>query len=190
MRNRLASAALVVLFGMLADVRQPAAQLPQAERAMQKAPEPSRLQLADIHDVQLLVGDRRGGKAHRKRRVFHSLPNQRKIAEKNGYKQLSELVNFPKFAPGLGILFVKAETLPLGPFLCFDRNDRLIATVYMIPTEDIDGHKSLTLNAPGFAGRVDHVSLYFNRGHPGADMPHYHVVIWHVTQKEEARVAK
>jgi hypothetical protein len=188
MRNRLASAALVALLGMLADVRQPAAQLAQAEHAVQEAPEPSRLQLADIHDVQLLIGDRRGGKAHRKRHVFRSLPNQRKIAEKNGYKRLSELVNFPKFAPGLGILFVKAETLPLGPFLCFDRKDRLVATVYMIPTKDIDDHKSL--NAPGFAGPVDHVSLYFNRGHPGADMPHYHVVIWHVTQKEEALVAK
>jgi hypothetical protein len=97
-------------------------------------------------------------------------------------------VNFPKFFPGLGILFVKAGSLPLGPFLCFDRKDRLVATVYMVPIKDIDDHKSL--DAPGFAGPVNHVSLYFNPGHPGADMPHYHVVIWHVTQKEEARVAK
>ena len=184
MRSRLVAAALVTLLGMLADVRQPA----QAERSVQKAPEPSRLQLADIRGVQLLIGDRRDGKAHKKRHVLRSLPNQRKIAEKNGYKRLSELVNFPKFFPGLGILFVKPESLPLGPYLCFDRKDRLVATVYMVPIKDIEDHKSL--EAPGFAGPVDHVSLYFNPGHPGADMPHYHLVIWHVTQKEEARVAK
>jgi hypothetical protein len=37
---------------------------------------------------------------------------------------------------------------------------------------------------------VDHVSIYFNAGHPGVDVPHYHVVLWHVSKKEEARVAK
>ena len=186
MRNRLAIAALVASLGMIADVRRPAAQLVQAERAAREALAPTKLQLADIHGVQLRV--RRGGKAHRKHHVFRSLPNQRKIAEKNGYKRVSDLVNFPKFFPGLGIVFVKAETLPTGPFLCFDRTDRLAATVYMVPTKDIDNHKSL--EAPGFAGRVDHVSLYFNPGHPGVDVPHYHIMIWHVTKKEEARVAK
>jgi hypothetical protein len=186
MRHRLVTAAVIALLGLVPDVRRAAAQLAQAERTAPEAVAPTRLQLAHMHDVQLHI--RRWGKAHRKRHVFRSLPNQRKIAERNGYKRLSDLVNFPKFFPGLGILFVKAETLPMGPFLCFDRNDRLVATVYMIPTKDIDAHKSL--EAPGFAGQVDHVSLYFNPGHPGADVPHYHVVIWHVTKKEEARVAK
>jgi hypothetical protein len=62
-----------------------------------------------------------------------------------------------------------------------------MATVYMVLIKDIDDHKSL--EAPGFAGRVDHVTIYFNAGHAGVDVPHYHVVIWHVTKKEEARVA-
>jgi hypothetical protein len=62
-----------------------------------------------------------------------------------------------------------------------------MATVYMVPIKDIDDHKSL--EAPGFAGPVDHVTLYFNAGHAGVDVPHYHVVIWHVSKKEEARVA-
>jgi hypothetical protein len=75
------------------------------------------------------------------------------------------------------VLFLPA-TLPLGPFLCFDRKDRLVATVYMVPTKDIDDHK--LWEAPAFAGKVDHVSLYFNPGHPGVDVPHYHFVIWHV----------
>jgi hypothetical protein len=130
--------------------------------------------------------DNRGrGYTHRKPPSF---PNKRKTAEANGYKRVSDLVNFPKFFPGLGIIFVKPQTLPLGPFLCFDRNDRLIATVYMVPIKDIDDQKSF--DAPGFAGRADHVSIYFNPGHPGVDMPHYHFVIWHVRKKEEARVAK
>jgi hypothetical protein len=171
MRNRLATAALIALLGMIADVRRPAAQPAQA----------------DVHEAQLHLRDRRAGKADRKRHVVRSLPNRRKIAEKNGYKRVSELVNFPKFFPGLGIIFVKPGTLPLGPFLCFDRKDRLMATVYMLPITDIDDHKSL--EAPGFAGPVDHVTIYFNAGHAGVDVPHYHVVIWHVTKKEEARVA-
>ena len=68
---------------------------------------------------------RKVGKAHRKQHVVRPPPNQRKLAEKNGYKRVSDLVNFPKFFPSLGVLFVKPETLPLGPFLCFDRKDRL-----------------------------------------------------------------
>jgi hypothetical protein len=78
-------------------------------------------------------------------------------------------VNFPKFFPGLGVIFVKPDTIPLGPFLCFDRNDRLIATVYMISIKDIDDHKSL--EAPAFAGNVDHVSYYFKSARPGFEMP-------------------
>jgi hypothetical protein len=37
---------------------------------------------------------------------------------------------------------------------------------------------------------IDHVSLYFNAGHPGVEQPHYHIVLWHVSKADEARVAK
>ena len=114
--------------------------------------------------------------------------NQREIAESKGYKRVSDLVNFPKFFPGLGIIFVKPDTLPTGPFLCFDREDHLVATVYMIPIKDIDDHR--TIDAAGVTAPVDHVSFYFNPGHPGVDVPHYHFVIWHVPKKDEARVAQ
>ena len=119
--------------------------------------------------------------------------NQREIAEAKGYKRVGDLVNFPKFFPGLGIIYVKPDTLPLGPFLCFDREDRLVATVYMVPVKDIDDHKTLDatgITTLGFTAPVDHVSFYFNPGHPGVDMPHYHFVIWHVSKKDEARVAQ
>ena len=207
MRNALVTVALVALLGLFADVRHPAAQFgapqfgqpqfgqppfgqPQFGPAQPAAPQvlaPTRVQTAD--KVGKAKTAARRGKAPRKHHVVRPPPNQRKIAEKNGYKRVSDLVNFPKFFPSLGILFVKPETLPLGPFLCFDRKDHLMATVYMVPTRDIDDRK--LLEAPGFAGAaLDHVSLYFNPGHPGVDVPHYHVVIWHVTKKQEARVAK
>jgi hypothetical protein len=186
MGNRLAIAALIASLGSIADVNPLAAQFAQLPSSAAAALGYTRAPLAD--KVATAKTAARGRHADRKRHIFRSLPNQRKIAEQRGYKRVSDLVNFPKFFPGLGIIFVKADTLPLGPFLCFDRKDRLIATVYMVPIKDIDDHKSF--EAPGFAGRADHVSLYFNAGHPGVDVPHYHVVIWHVTKKEETRVAK
>src|SRR4029078_9767270 len=54
---------------------------------------------------------------------------------------------------------------------------------------DLDAQtKFADLPAPG--GKVDHVSLYFNAGHPGVPDPHYHVVLWHVPKAKEALVAK
>jgi hypothetical protein len=183
MRNRLAIAALIAFFLSIADVSPLFAQFAQPPSSAAAALRYAREPFAD-RDARAKTAIR----GARKRHVVRSLPNQRKIAEQKGYKRVSDLVNFPKFFPGLGIIYVKSETLPIGPFLCFDRNDRLIATVYMVPTKDIEDHKSF--EAAGFAGRADHVSLYFNPGHPGVDVPHYHVVIWHVTKKQEARVAR
>ena len=186
MRNVLMTAALVALLGLFADVRQPLAQFAPVAPASPGMFATSRSPSAGEAGTARRAAHR-GQKAHR-HHVVHAPPNQRKIAERSGFKAVSDLVNFPKFFPGLGIIYVKPDTLPLGPFLCFDRRDRLVATVYMVPIKDIDDHK--TLEAPGFAaGPVDHVSFYFNAGHPGVDVPHYHVVLWHVSRKDEARVA-
>jgi hypothetical protein len=57
-----------------------------------------------------------------------------------------------------------------------------------IPVQDINDHKNFDL--PDFAGRSDHTSFYFNPGHPGVPMPHYHFVIWLVSKKGEASVAR
>jgi hypothetical protein len=51
-----------------------------------------------------------------------------------------------------------------------------------------DQKKFDDLASPG--GRVDHVSLYYNAGHPGVPEPHYHVVLWHVSKAHEQLVAK
>jgi hypothetical protein len=115
--------------------------------------------------------------------------NPRILAERMGYKRVSSLVNFPAFFPGIGVVFVRPETLPLGPFLAFDRRDRLISTIYMVPLDQMNEHRKF--DAGGTApARVDHVTIYYNGGHPGVDVPHYHVHLWHVSKKNEALVAR
>jgi len=105
------------------------------------------------------------------------------------YKKVSELVKLPDFLPGLGTLYVNPGSLPAGPFLAYDHQGKLVSTIYMIPVAAITEQKKFDdLPAPG--GRVDHVSLYFNAGHPGVPDPHYHIVLWHVSKQQEALVAK
>jgi hypothetical protein len=105
------------------------------------------------------------------------------------YKKVSELVKLPDFLPGLGTLYVDPKTLPAGPFLAYDHQGKLVSTIYMIPIKDITDQKKFDdLAAPG--GKVDHVSMYFNAGHPGVEQPHYHVVLWHVSKAQEQLVAK
>ncbi|WP_424630430.1 hypothetical protein [Bradyrhizobium sp. SYSU BS000235] len=209
MRNRVTVATwLVLLLGLIAGVEQPVAQPapsfgvpppylpgfgpppqpPQVEAPPVRRVEPPPLRRAEAPRARRAVVTPRT--TQRKPRVVRRAQpqNLRKVAEDKGFKRVSDLVNFPKFFPGLGVLFVKPDTLPLGPFLCFDRKDRLMATVYMVPMTDLNDHK--TLEAPAFAGRTDHVSIYFNAGHPGVEMPHYHFVIWHVSKTDEERVAK
>ena len=96
-----------------------------------------------------------------------------------GYVQVSKLVDLPDFVPGLGALYVQPQTLPAGPFLAYDRDNRLVSTIYMIPVADIAARKRFEdLAATGRP--VQDVDLYFNPGHPGVAVPHYHLVLWHV----------
>ena len=75
------------------------------------------------------------------------------------YKKVSELVKLPDFLPGLGQLYVDPMTLPAGPFLAYDREGRLVSTVYMLPVEDLSNKDKRfdDLAAPG--GKVDHVDV-------------------------------
>jgi hypothetical protein len=94
------------------------------------------------------------------------------------YKQVSELVPLPDFIPGLGTLYVDPATLPAGPFLGYDRDGKLSATVYMTPVEELEkgtAYDDLELGAPN----VSSVDIYYNAGHPGVDKPHAHVVLFH-----------
>ncbi len=104
------------------------------------------------------------------------------------YKKVSQLVKLPDFIPGIGVLYVDPKTLPEGPFLAYDRKGKLVSTMYMIPLKDMDAQKNFAdIAAPG--GKVDHVSIEFNAGHPGVPEPHYHIVLWHVPKSQEQLVA-
>jgi hypothetical protein len=105
------------------------------------------------------------------------------------YRKVSELVRLPDFLPGMGQLYVDPRTLPAGPFLAYDHSGRLVSTIYMVPLAELNQHRRLDdLAAPG--GRVDHVDMYYNAGHPGVEVPHYHIVLWHVPRADEASVAR
>jgi hypothetical protein len=102
------------------------------------------------------------------------------------YRQVSTLVKLPAFIPGLGSLYVRPQTLPPGPVLAYDRDNRLVSTIYMIPVSDITARKRFEQLAVGDPA-VQEVDVYFNPGHPGVEEPHYHVVLWHVP-KESAKL--
>ncbi len=95
------------------------------------------------------------------------------------YKQVSTLVPLLKFIPGLGSLYVDPATLPAGPFAAYDKTGKLVSSIYMIPIADMQGEKPF--NGLAVAGDAVHsVDMYYNAGHPGVDVPHYHVTVWHV----------
>jgi hypothetical protein len=99
-----------------------------------------------------------------------------------GYRKVSTLAELPEFIPGLGALHVRPQTLPAGPFLGYDRGDRLVNTVYMIPVADVTARKTFENLAVGGAA-VQEVDFYYTPGHPGVEQPHYHVVLWHVPEE-------
>jgi hypothetical protein len=88
------------------------------------------------------------------------------------YAKVSDLVARPEFLPGLGTLYVNPETLPAGPFLGYDREGKLAATIYMTPIEALEGGTSFDDLAVG-SHEVSSVDNYYNAGHPGvvAELP-------------------
>ena len=106
------------------------------------------------------------------------------------YVKISQAVKgLPDFIPTMGETYVNPKDLPDGPFLGYSRDGKLVDTVYMIPIQKFDAHAKIPeLAAP--SGQVDHVGVYFNPGHAGVPVPHYHIVLWHVPKSEESLVAK
>jgi hypothetical protein len=105
------------------------------------------------------------------------------------FRKVSELVKLPDFLPGMGTLYVDPKTLPAGPFLAYDHRGKLVSTIYMVPLKDLNEHKRFA-GLSAVDAKVDHVDMYFNAGHPGVEVPHYHIVLWHVPKADEASVAK
>lgn len=103
----------------------------------------------------------------------------------DGYEQVSKLVKLPDFLPGLGQLFVKPDTLPVGPFLAYDKAGKLVSTIYMVPLKAMYD-KQMFDNLKSGPGDVDHVTMMYNAGHPGVEEPHYHIILWYITAAETA----
>lgn len=105
------------------------------------------------------------------------------------YVRVSSLVPLPDFIPGLGTLFVDPSTLPVGPFLAYDRQGSLVALVFMVPLDDLNARRKWTDLASSVAGwfPVKHVDLEYNPGHPGVEKPHYHIILWAIGHDDEQR---
>lgn len=101
------------------------------------------------------------------------------------FKKVSTLVKLPNFIPGLGTLYVDPKTLPVGPFVAYDKNGKKTSTIYMVPLSDLQAHKKIEdLTTAG--GDVKRVDFHFNAGHPGVPNPHYHIILWHVAPSDAA----
>lgn len=104
------------------------------------------------------------------------------------YQQVSNLVALPDFIPGLGTLYVDPATLPAGPFLAYDHDGKLSATIYMTPLAALEDGTAYNELAVGDHD-VSSVDVYYNAGHPGVAEPHVHVVLYH-DPDAKARLAK
>ena len=101
------------------------------------------------------------------------------------FQPVSELVELPDFLPGVGTLYVDPATLPAGPFLAYDREGKLVSSVYMIPLSSMNEQENFNgLNVA--AAKADHVDITYNAGHPGVAEPHYHFVVWYVSPETAA----
>lgn len=100
------------------------------------------------------------------------------------YVQVSDVLPLPEFLPGLGTLFVDPATLPAGPFLSYDHDGKLSATVYMTPLEELENGTAYDGLGVG-SHSVSGVDIYYNAGHPGVEKPHAHVVLYHDAAAKE-----
>jgi|SRR5690625_393964 len=100
------------------------------------------------------------------------------------FVKVSDELPLPEFIPGLGILYVDPGTLPAGPFLAYDHDGKLSATVYMTPLGALEEGTSYD-NLPVGEKNVEFVDVYFNAGHPGVEEPHAHIVLYHDTGAKE-----
>ena len=104
------------------------------------------------------------------------------------FKKVSALVKLPDFLPGLGTLYVDPSTLPVGPFLGYDRTGKLVNVTYMVALKQIEEHKALNdLGTAAKGVKTDHTDMYYSAGHPGVEEPHYHIVQWLISKDEQTK---
>ena len=117
--------------------------------------------------------------------VTSALPVQAQTAVPSGYKKLSEIAGGSDFTKGRGILYVDPKTVPVGPFLAYDREGNLVSSAYMILLKDIDAHKRFD-DLVAVHEKVDHVEIYYTGGHRGMAEPHYDIWLWYIAPEKKA----
>ena len=104
------------------------------------------------------------------------------------FKKVSTLVKLPEYLPGYGIFYVDPKTLPVGPFLGYDRQGKLTNITYMIPLAQLNEHKNWSDVGGVAAGvAIDHTDIVYNAGHAGVAEPHYHVTNWLIPHAQESK---
>lgn len=78
-------------------------------------------------------------------------------------------------------------TLPPGPFLAYNKQGKLVSTIYMIPIKDIEAHEKFEDLGVAKGMTLQRVELYYNAGHPGVAEPHYHIILWYVGEAEQPK---
>ena len=130
--------------------------------------------------------------------IFLLASTQSQAAEKDihssppaSFKKVSTLVKLPDYLPGMGTLYVDPKTLPVGPFLGYDRAGHLVNVIYMVPLKEMDEHKAFTNLGSVAAGlKINHTDIEFNAGHPGVEEPHYHVTEWLISHADHEKRMK
>ncbi len=113
-----------------------------------------------------------------------------KDAPPASFKKLSTIVKLPDWLPGLGTLYVDPSTLPMGPYIGYNRAGQLVNVVYMIPITLFEQHKNVNDLGQALAPmglRLDHTSVVYNPGHPGLPEPHYHVIEWLISPAQQQK---
>ena len=102
------------------------------------------------------------------------------------FKKVSTLVKLPDYLPGLGVLYVDPSTLPVGPFLGYDKSGHLVNITYMVPLKDLNDHKNFEDKGAKLGDlKINHTDFTYNPGHPGVEEPHYHVIQWLITKQRQ-----
>jgi len=98
------------------------------------------------------------------------------------YVNASTLLPLPDFIPDAGALYIDPANAPLGPWLAYGNDGRLVDILFMVPLAQLDAYQSLddlghdVLEQLGMThAHIDHIDLSYNGGHPGLAEPHYHV---------------
>ncbi len=88
--------------------------------------------------------------------------------------------------PGIDLVTGDPVGHPEGPFAAYDRGGRLVATIYTISMRDLAEHGLADLE--GARRRIDHVSIVPVADEPDVPVAHYHIILWHVTAQQAAKL--